>query len=129
MVTVNFRALGTGYRPVWLWFATLPLLGVLALALGGWMQRLPVAASKQFSAASWTPSELAPDSKSIHRVPGQLALGQLPLRFEPNQGQTDPRVKFLARGAGYGVFLTPDKAVLTLGSGSKNSSIVRMQLA
>lgn len=38
----------------------------------------------------------------------------LPLFFEPNQGQTDPRVKFLARGAGYGLFLTGDEAVLEL---------------
>ena len=38
------------------------------------------------------------------------------MRFEPNQGQTDPQVKFLARGAGYGVFLTPSQAVLTLGA-------------
>lgn len=38
----------------------------------------------------------------------------LPLFFEPNQGQTDPQVKFLARGAGYGLFLTSDEAVLEL---------------
>ncbi len=38
----------------------------------------------------------------------------LPMFFEPNQGQTDPRVKFLARGAGYGLFLTADEAVLQL---------------
>ncbi len=34
--------------------------------------------------------------------------------FEPNQGQTDPQVKFMARGAGYGLFLTADEAVLEL---------------
>jgi len=38
----------------------------------------------------------------------------LPLFFEPNQGQTAPQVKFLARGAGYGLFLTADEAVLQL---------------
>ena len=38
----------------------------------------------------------------------------LPLFFEPNQGQTAPQVKFLARGAGYGLFLTADEAVLNL---------------
>ena len=38
----------------------------------------------------------------------------LPMFFEPNQGQTDPQVKFLARGAGYGLFLTADEAVLEL---------------
>jgi hypothetical protein len=28
-------------------------------------------------------------------------LGQLPMIFEPNQGQTDSTVKFVAHGAGY----------------------------
>jgi uncharacterized repeat protein (TIGR01451 family) len=36
------------------------------------------------------------------------------LRFEPNVGQTDARALYAARGAGYGVFLTRDGAVLAL---------------
>ena len=127
-MTLNFRGLGTGYRPVLLTFAMLLLLSILILAPGGPVQKLPVSGASQFAAASWTPSELASDGKNSHRVPGRLPLGQLPLRFEPNQGQTDPRVKFLARGAGYGVFLTPDQAVLTLGAPAK-SAVVGMQLA
>lgn len=47
------------------------------------------------------------------------AYGKLPLSFEANQGQTDPRVSFLSRGNGYCLFLTPTEAVLTL-SGSVN---------
>jgi hypothetical protein len=43
--------------------------------------------------------------------------GKLPLSFEANQGQTDGRVKFLARGRGYGLFLTSSEAVLTVGHG------------
>lgn len=42
------------------------------------------------------------------------AAGQLPPRFEPNLGQTDSRVRFLARGAGYGIFLTEREAVVKL---------------
>ncbi len=38
----------------------------------------------------------------------------LPLCFEANHGQTDARVKFLARGSGYTLFLTGDEAVLSL---------------
>ena len=38
----------------------------------------------------------------------------LPMFFEPNQGQTDPQVKFVAHGSGYGLFLTADEAVLDL---------------
>jgi len=40
--------------------------------------------------------------------------GQLPLRFEANRGQTDTRVKFLARGQGFALFLTGNEAVLDL---------------
>jgi hypothetical protein len=42
------------------------------------------------------------------------AYGQLPLSFEANLGETDPEVRFLSRGAGYSLFLTPTQAVLTL---------------
>jgi hypothetical protein len=40
--------------------------------------------------------------------------GKLPLSFEPNVGQTDPQVSYLARGDGYEVFLTKQDAVLEL---------------
>jgi Beta-propeller repeat len=36
----------------------------------------------------------------------------LPLVFEENRGQADPRVKFLARGSEYALFVTPTEAVL-----------------
>ena len=42
------------------------------------------------------------------------AYGNLPLNFEINQGQIDPRVKFLSRGGGYTLFLTENEAVLSL---------------
>jgi len=38
--------------------------------------------------------------------------GKLPLRFEANPGQTDEQVKFLARGTGHTLFLTPTEAVM-----------------
>jgi beta-propeller repeat-containing protein len=38
----------------------------------------------------------------------------LPLTFERNDGQTDPRVKFLSRANGYTLFLTSTEAVLAL---------------
>jgi hypothetical protein len=36
----------------------------------------------------------------------------LPLRFEPNVGQTDRRVQFLARASGYTLFLTANESVM-----------------
>ncbi len=38
----------------------------------------------------------------------------LPVYFEENRGQTDPRVRFLSRGPGYTVFLTGKGTVLSL---------------
>src|SRR5438876_3920499 len=52
--------------------------------------------------------------------------GKVPLSFEANQGQTDPRVKFLSRGSGYTLYLTRDEAVLALRS--RQSSVVSSQL-
>src|SRR5262245_1243700 len=62
------------------------------------------------------------------------AYGKLPMLFEANQGQTDARVKFIARGAGYAVFLTENETVLQLRkgkSGNENqaeSSVLQMKL-
>ncbi|PYX95700.1 MAG: hypothetical protein DMG71_08315, partial [Acidobacteria bacterium] len=40
--------------------------------------------------------------------------GALPLAFERNDGQADSQVKYLARGRGYTLFLTPSEAVLSM---------------
>jgi hypothetical protein len=55
----------------------------------------------------------------------------MPLGFEPNLGQTDAQVKFLARGRGYNLFLTPTQAVLALNKpldSAKTRAVMRMQL-
>src|SRR3989475_6613467 len=39
--------------------------------------------------------------------------GKLPLSFEANRGQTDNKVRFLARGRDYALFLTATEAVLS----------------
>jgi hypothetical protein len=50
------------------------------------------------------------------------SLGALPLAFEANQGQTDPQVKYMARGNGYTVFLTASDTVFALQSSEKGSA-------
>ncbi len=52
-------------------------------------------------------------------TPSIQALASLPMAFEPNVGQTDPAVRFLARGAGYDVFLTDDGLRLSLSRAAK----------
>jgi hypothetical protein len=50
----------------------------------------------------------------------------LPLAFEANEGQTDPQVKYMARGNGYKLYLTSSEAVLTLPSARASSEVSRM---
>jgi hypothetical protein len=47
-----------------------------------------------------------------------------PISFEPNQGQTDDRVKFMARGSGYNLFLTPSNALFSLRQAGSSNDLV-----
>jgi hypothetical protein len=66
--------------------------------------------------SSTTNKELDTATKAKLRIP----YAQVPLFFEPNQGQTDERVHFLSRGRGYTLFLTATEAVLALHRHQKN---------
>ena len=68
--------------------------------------RLPLSGVEGESAASAWPEASTVSSARTY--------GQLPLSFEANRGQTDGRVKFLARSRGQTLFLTPTEAVLVL---------------
>lgn len=60
-------------------------------------------------------SSAAPEAKPpSNRAAVLSSYARLPLSFEENLGQSDPAVKFLARGNGYTVFLTGNEAVLRL---------------
>ncbi len=74
------------------------------------------------------PQTLIPDKELIDKQ-----YGKLPMHFEPNVGQTDESVKFVARGHGYSLFLTETEAVLSLRRGAKgdkpaSSAVVRMRV-
>jgi len=56
--------------------------------------------------------------QSSHKHPTARVYGNVPLAFEPNEGQAETGVKFLARGPGYTLSLAVDKAVLALHSAS-----------
>lgn len=48
--------------------------------------------------------------------------GTLPVSFEPNRGQANPEVDFLARSDGYELFLTPSETVLLLQKRSRQTA-------
>jgi len=91
-----------------------PIALISSLVLG--VALLPVAGGAQAQGAS---SGL-PVARSAAATRGAAsramarAYPTLPLSFEPNRGQTDPRVRYLARGHGYTLFLTDSGAVLSL---------------
>jgi hypothetical protein len=73
------------------------------------------------SNASQMPPATLGDTSQVSKGLVATAYGKLPLSFEPNRGQADGRVKFLSRGQGYALFLTPTEAVLSLRKGDIRS--------
>ncbi|HEY0083603.1 MAG TPA: SBBP repeat-containing protein, partial [Pyrinomonadaceae bacterium] len=63
--------------------------------------------------AGATATTVSPDAP-LTQAEAREAYGKVELQFEANQGQTDASVNFLARGAGYTMFLKPAEAVLVL---------------
>jgi beta-propeller repeat-containing protein len=49
------------------------------------------------------------------RLQVEASYGKLPLAFEPNRGQSDPRVRFLSHAGHRTLWLTRDEAVLAVG--------------
>ncbi len=76
---------------------------------------------------------MTPDPSRLASVTSTSLMARLPLAFEPNVGQAASPVKFLARGSGYGLYLTSSEAVLALpawrAAKSSGTPSVRMQFA
>jgi len=53
--------------------------------------------------------------------------GNIPLAFEPNQGQTDSRAKYLSRTANHTLFLTDKGAVLAMNAGKGKVDALHME--
>lgn len=84
---------------------------------------LGVAASAPQAAARMKPQGRGKSESARKALQGFAGYGRLPLSFEENRGQADAAVKFLARGAGYGLYLSPAAAVLAL-----DQSVLRMEV-
>jgi len=99
----NYR-LAPGRSAATIVFASsvLVALGVVALVMGPAHAKLALGSDSSLPfSAKQAASPLA-------------AFAHLPLYFERNDGQSDPRVKFLARGGGYALFLTDSSALMKL---------------
>jgi hypothetical protein len=91
----------------------------LAIVIAAVLSFLPgrktsIASTVSLGSSASLPYSVTPAAQS--RI--QASYASLPLAFEPNLGQTDPQVKYLARGHGYTLFLTANDAVFSLHSRS-----------
>ncbi len=68
-----------------------------------------------------TPPAPAEVDQATHQRVEQTLVG-LPLRFEENNGRFDSEVKYLARGKGYTLFVTPTETVLTVRQSGKDDN-------
>ncbi len=89
-----------------MWTAAIAILVIAAFAISG-------RAAIRASATAKKPSQAIAAPQS-HQPAPRVNFAKLPMSFEPNVGQSDARVKFLSRGPGYTLFLTPSEAVLAL---------------
>src|SRR2546427_805210 len=62
------------------------------------------------------PATVATTGDTAEEAHARQVYASLPPSFEANRGQTDQEVRFLSRGRGYTLFLTPSEAVLVLKS-------------
>ena len=82
-----------------------------------WLALLAVAASGvllQLGPAEASSKKARRSTAFATKQEALAAYGRLPLAFTPNVGQTDPRVRYSAEGAGFSVFLTRRQAMLSL---------------
>jgi hypothetical protein len=91
-----------------------PRAGGALIALGVVLASLVAAAAPPGAARTTARAEPEPGAAASEALTSPGAYGRLPLSFERNGGQTDPQVQYLARGAGYTLFLTAQEAVLAL---------------
>src|SRR5689334_7116661 len=73
---------------------------------------LPGARKTSSSAADQQRAQSLP--AAARRLQLEQAYAKLPLRFEPNVGQTDPAVRYISRGPGYALFLTDEHAEIVV---------------
>src|SRR5262245_28158107 len=97
-------------------------MAVVVIGGNGYTRPLPPVEEPETSLPTTSAAPAAPSPGELRRhsdAPRPDVLktyGHIPMQFEANLGQTDPNVKFFARGPGYTVFLTPSEAVLVMRS-------------
>ncbi len=97
------------------WIMAIAVIAVAVIALTSAGTRPHKSAAYQSAAAA------VPSLSAAQRVKIGARFDALPVAFEANAGQTDPQVKYLARGNGYSLFLTGNEAVFAVRSSASDT--------
>ncbi|HUF03400.1 MAG TPA: Ig-like domain-containing protein [Aridibacter sp.] len=106
-------------------FAAAGLLVLAAVSINTFRQENSVVAPEPEN------ETVAADPVRERKLRALAEYGRLPISFEPNVGQTDKMVDFLARGRGYALFLNGSEAVLSLKdpeTSQPGRAVVRMDI-
>lgn len=128
MHSISSASLISGFARVKDGAARFVVVGVLFAASVAVLLRAPDKTNAIHPAAA-APAAAPATANSPSAKPALAsAYGNLPLRFEANRGQTDPRVRFLARGSRSELFLAGSEAVLVLTKPAAQSTALRFSL-
>jgi len=105
------KILAPKFRPAG-WIAAVVVIAVAMLALGSAALRERSSAAHKMTA----PVASTPALSAEQRARIGASFDALPVAFEVNRGQSDPQVKYMARGSGYTLFLTGNEAVFAVRS-------------
>ncbi len=104
------------------WIVAIVVVAAVAVVASG--AGSPTHGKSTRSAVSSSQSLSAPTTVTpATRARVQARYAALPLAFEANQGQTDPQVKYMARGNGYKLFLTSSKAIMSMPGRNRYSPV------
>ncbi|MGE5053634.1 MAG: SBBP repeat-containing protein, partial [Acidobacteriota bacterium] len=102
-------------KKIWMpavWIVAIAIVGVAAIAGSSHLR-----ARSARNSGTQVPASAAQSGRV------RADLDALPLAFEANQGQTDPQVKYMARGKGYTAFLTADETVFAMESARATAGV------
>lgn len=106
-------------------FAFVAVIAVASIAAAVFkFSPAPPRASLRISAPSLKTQPVALSSAAQQKV--RAGFAALPLAFEPNEGQADPQVKYLARGTGYKLCLSASEAILAVRKPGDDSEVRTM---
>ena len=101
-------------------------IAVLTVAVAGGAALFSASGAKNVQAMNQSANKAQPTVSAEQRGRVRASLDALPLAFEANQGQTDPQVKYTARGNGYSVFLTASDTVFAITSAKHSAAPSRI---